>query len=293
MRKSAIIVVIATAIVATTASGKVKRRTLGIFQNNVPETETIAPENMEFVYDYSWCNDTTGELSDNFTTDRMLLQIGADGISKFSSYKNLTVDSLLMNLSQEQVADAALEGQLSNGEFMTIFKNYPAGRLTHTEKICMDWFRYEEDMPSLEWELTDSTTNVLGYECREAKCNFRGREWTAFYSEEIPVMEGPWKLQGLPGLIMKAYDKNGHYTFESIGIKSNASRPITIYKVPYNTTSRQKYYDAKNRYDVNPYAYFEAGGHGHITVTDEAGNPALDAYDPIELPFEYIERDWK
>ena len=46
MRKSAIIVVIAAAIVATTASGKVKRRTLGIFQNNVPETETIAPENM-------------------------------------------------------------------------------------------------------------------------------------------------------------------------------------------------------------------------------------------------------
>lgn len=60
-----------------------------------------------------------------------------------------------------------------------------------------------------------------------------------------PGHGGSLKLQGLPGLIMKAYDKNGHYTFECIGIKSNASRPITIYKVPYNTTSRQKYYDAK------------------------------------------------
>ena len=92
---------------------------------------------------------------------------------------------------------------------------------------------------------------------------------------------------------MKASDKDGHYRFECIGIKSNATRPITIYKVPYNDTSRSKYYDAKNRYDVNPYAYYEAGGHGSITVTDEAGNPVLDAYDPIELPFDYIERDWR
>ena len=54
---------------AMAASGKVMRRTLGIFQSKVPETETIAPETMEFVYDYSWCNDTTGQLEDNYTPD--------------------------------------------------------------------------------------------------------------------------------------------------------------------------------------------------------------------------------
>lgn len=281
------------AIVATTASGKIMRRTLGILQNEVPETEIIAPETMEFVYDYSWCNDTTGSLEDNYTSDQMLLQIGRDGLSKFSSYKNLNVDSILMNITDEQLFQAADDGKLANGEFMTIFKNYPAGKLTHTEKICMDWFRYEEEIPQLDWELTDSVANVLGYECQGAKCKFRGREWTAFYREEIPIMDGPWKLSGLPGLIMKATDKDGHYNFECIGIKSKADRPITIYKVPFNNTDRIKYYDAKHRYDINPYAYFEAGGHGHITVTDEAGNPSLEAYDPIELPFDYIERDWR
>ncbi len=292
MKKTTIIlVVIMTLTVAS--SGKVLRRTLDILQNNVPETETIQPETMEFVYDYSWCNDTTDQLEDRYTTDRMLLQIGSNGMSKFSSYKNLTVDSLLMNITQEQVAEAALDGKLSNGEFMTIFKNYPAEKLTHTEKICMDWFRYEEDMPQLEWELTDSVATVLGYECHSAICNFRGREWTVFYAEDIPVMDGPWKLHGLPGLIMKASDKDGDYLFECIGIKSKADRPITIYQVAYNTTSRAKYYDAKHRYDINPYAYYEAGGHGHITVTDENGNLMMDAYDPIDLPFDYIERDWR
>ena len=292
MKKTAFIIM-AAMIFAASMSGKVLRRTISIFQGSAPETEIIATETMEFVYDYSWCIDTTGQLEDNFTSDQMLLQIGEGGLSKFSSYKNLTVDSLLMNMSSEQIADAAMDGKMSNGEYMTIFKNYPTGQLTHTEKICMDWFRYVEDIPALEWELTDSVITVLGYECHEAICDFRGRRWSAFYAEDIPIMDGPWKLHGLPGLIMKASDDKGHYRFECIGIKSNASRPITIYEVPYNTTSRRKYYDAKNRYDVNPYAYFEAGGHGHITVTDEAGNPQLDAYDPIELPFDYIERDWK
>lgn len=275
------------------ASGKTLRRQLTIFQNTVPETVTLAPETMEFVYDYRWCVDTTGMLEDNVSSDNMLLQIGPDGLSKFSSLRNLTVDSILMRSSSEQIANAAKEGKLSTGEFMTIYKNHPHGKLTHTEKICQDWMRYEEEMPRLDWALTDSTANVLGYECHGAKCSFRGREWKVFYTEEIPLTEGPWKLQGLPGLIMKATDEKGHYSFECIGIKSKADRPITIYNVPYNNVSRSEYYDTKHRYDVNPYAYYEATTGGHITVTDEAGNPSLDAYDPIELPFDYLELDWK
>lgn len=274
-------------------SGKITRRQLSIYQNTVPETETLANETMEFVYDYRYCIDTTQSISDNMTSDRMLLQIATEGVSKFSSYKNLTVDSILMRSTQEQIVNAALEGKLSTGEFMTIYKNYPSGKLTHTEKICMDWFRYDEEMPSFEWELIDSTVNILGYECHGAKCRFRGREWTVFYTEEIPVMDGPWKLHGLPGLIMKASDENNHYVFECIGINSSGNRPVTIYKVPFNNTDRKGYYDAKNRYDLNPYAYYETTTGGHITVSDEAGNPMLDAYDPMELQFDYIERDWK
>lgn len=292
MKKIFLILAIA-GVTASVASGKVLRRQLSIFQGSVPETETLAPETMEFVYDYRWCVDTTATLQENYDSDNMLLQIGPGGLSKFSSYKNLTVDSIIMRSSSDQIAQAAMDGKLSNGEFMTIYKNYPEGRLTHTEKICQDWFRYDEEMPELDWELTDSVTTVLGYECQSARCSFRGREWTVFYTEEIPIMDGPWKLHGLPGLIMKASDKEGHYTFECIGIKSKADRPVTIYKVPFNKTDRRGYYDAKHRYEVNPYAYYEATTGGHITVTDEAGNPQPDAYDPIELPYDYIELDWK
>lgn len=292
MRKTFLIIIL-LAVAASAISAKIMRRQLSIFQGGVPETETIAPETMEFVYDYKYCVDTTGSLSDNYESDNMLLQIAPGGLSKFSSYKNLTVDSVIMRSSSEQIAQAAMDGKLSNGEFMTIYKNYPDGKLTHTEKICMDWLRYDEDMPRFEWQLTDTVATVLGYECRGAKCSFREREWTVLYTEEIPIMDGPWKLHGLPGLIMKASDEKGHYTFECIGIKSKADRPITIYKVPYNNTDRKGYYDIKHKWESNPYAYYEATTGGHVTVTDQAGNPTPDAYEPMELPYGYLELDWK
>ena len=292
MRKTFLIIIL-LAVAASAISAKILRRQLTTFQGGVPETETIAPETIEFVYDYKYCVDTTGSLSDNYESDNMLLQIAPGGLSKFSSYKNLTVDSIIMRSSSEQIAQAAMDGKLSNGEFMTIYKNYPDGKLTHTEKICMDWLRYDEDMPRFEWLLTDTVATVLGYECRGAKCSFRGREWTVLYTEEIPIMEGPWKLHGLPGLIMKASDEKGHYTFECIGIKSKADRPITIYKVPFNNTDRKGYYDIKHKWESNPYAYYEATTGGHVTVTDQAGNPTPDAYEPMALPYEYLELDWK
>ncbi len=291
--KRIIFIIAIIAGIALMSSGKAVRRTLNILMNSVPETETLANETMEFVYDYSCCIDTTGSLEENFINENMLLQIATDGLSKFSSYKNLTIDSLIMRSTSEQLIQAAQSGRLNNGDFMTIYKNYPAGKLTHTEKICQDWFCYEEAMPVMEWELTDTTVNILGYDCQGARCNFRGREWLAFFAEEIPIAEGPWKLYGLPGLIMKASDSTGEYSFECVGIKSKADRPITIYQVPFNKVKRKDYYDAKHRYEINPYAYAESTAGIHIRVTDEAGNPSLDAYDPIELSYDFLELDWR
>ncbi len=291
--KKSLLILAAILVLATAAIGK--RKTLRIMQNSVPETETLADGTLEFLYRYSYNVDTLDRARDYRESDDMLLQISPAGISKFSSLKNLTVDSIVAKSSHEQFSAlfSSNPDAVRNGEFLTIFKNYPEGKLTHTEKICYDWVRYEEEMPAIEWELTDSTANVLGYECKSAQARFRGREWTVFYTEEIPIAEGPWKLYGLPGLIMKASDEKGDYTFECIGINSKAQRPITLYKVPFNNMSRVEYYDTKHRYEINPYTYFEATTGGHITVTDEAGNPALDAYEPEELPYGYLELDWR
>ncbi|MCI9053812.1 MAG: GLPGLI family protein [Muribaculaceae bacterium] len=293
MKKIIVILLLPAVLLPLALCGKTVRRTLGIIQSRVPESSVLAHETMELVYDYKYCVDTTGTLTDNYESDRMLLQISDGGLSKFSSYTNLTVDSLIPTLTSDQMLAAASDGKLSNGEFMTTFKNWPAGHITNVDKICDDWFRYQEETPVIGWRLTDGVETVLGYECRKAECDFRGRHWTVLYAEDIPVMDGPWKLHGLPGLILKATADGGLYGFECVGIKSRANRPITIYDVPFNTTTRPKFYDTKHRYDINPYAYYEAMGGGHVTVTDAAGNPVADSYDPIELQYDYIETDWR
>ena len=67
----------------------------------------------------------------------------------------------------------------------------------------------------------------------------------------------------------------------------------TLYDVPYNNTDRRKYYDTRHRFDINPYSYFESSGGGTISVSDEDGNPVLDAFDATDIPYDYIERDWR
>lgn len=291
---SAIITLLTAILLPSVCGAKVTRQKLGIFRPQVPASTVLSqkPGTLEFVYDYSFSVDSAGIIDGEREADKMLLQIAPDGLSKFTSLTSITTDSVIMNTTPEQRAEAIMDGKLKKGESMNVFKNYPSsGRMTNTEIVCEDWFRYEEEIPDFGWELTDSVKTILGYECKGARCSFRGRDWMVYYAEDIPVMEGPWKLCGLPGLIMEAQADGDEYSFVCIGIRNNSPRPITLYDVPYNNASRLKFYDAKHRYDINPYAYFEATGGGKVTVVDENGNPV--AHQAIELPYDYIEKDWR
>lgn len=297
MNRKIIASILAAAIlIPAMTDAKTTRRKLSIFSPNIPKSTVIAPSDgaVEFTYEYSYNVDSTGKPDGTRESDTMILQIASDGVSKFSSLTNIMADSVCMTTTPEQRVDAILEGKLKRGEMMCIFKNYPlAGRVTHTEQICQDWFRYDEEMPVMDWELTDSTKTILGYECAGAETDFRGRHWRVFYTPDIPLMEGPWKLHGLPGLIMEAKADGEEYTFGCIGIRTASPREITLYDVPYNNTDRRKYYDTRHRFDINPYGYFESSGGGTISVSDEDGNPVLDAFDATDIPYDYIERDWR
>lgn len=63
-----------------------------------------------------------------------------------------------------------------------------------------------EDNDQQKWELIDEQKVIGSLECSKAICSFRGRIYTAWYANNIPVAFGPWKFNGLPGLIVEVCD---------------------------------------------------------------------------------------
>ena len=84
----------------------------------------------------------------------------------------------------------------------------------------------QESLPRLEWKLEGETRELGGLKVYKATADFRGRLYTAWYHPDIPLPIGPWKLQGLPGVILEAYDAEAffHAVFKSLG--SIAEAPV-------------------------------------------------------------------
>ncbi len=108
--------------------------------------------------------------------------------------------------------------------------------------------------------IEDSTSTVLGYECVMATAEYHGRHWKAWFSPEIPMSFGPWKLRGLPGLIFKA-EANGDFSFEATGIEQTDRMITPMYlKENYTKTDRKKALEDAEYYANNVESILNARG---------------------------------
>ena len=114
--------------------------------------------------------------------------------------------------------------------FFYFYNNYPtAGKRTVTD-YAFKKFYYEEEITEPRWEITPGDTIILDYPCKRAITNYRGRVWTAYFTMQLPIAEGPWMLRGLPGLILYAKDDSGVFSFDCIDIK-RADEPMRAPKL--------------------------------------------------------------
>ena len=85
-----------------------------------------------------------------------------------------------------------------------VWTNYPEGQVTVRDAIPPSIYETREKRKTIKWTLNDDTLTVAGYLCKTAVCQLHGLKWTVRYAEDIPTTAGPWKLCGLPGLIVEA-----------------------------------------------------------------------------------------
>jgi GLPGLI family protein len=160
-------------------------------------------------------------LNSNFIKQEDMMLIIGENTSKYISYNYYHADSLTrgMSFSEFQKLVSDVDHPLPLVRFQTVFiKNYPIGEITCTDHIIGGSFKYEENLDVFDWELLPDTSTFKGFKVQKAICNYGGREWTAWFSKDIPFNDGPYKFNGLPGLILKIQDSKKHYFFEFTSI---------------------------------------------------------------------------
>lgn len=137
---------------------------------------------------------------------------------------------------------------------------------------------YTEPYPLQQWKMGTETQTILGHRCQKATCHWRGRDFVAWFSADIPVRLGPWSFGGLPGLILKLYDVQKFYTWEAVSLRSGTF-PITKRKYDGfhkdNRTHVYKLQVAANR------DHLKAGGAIDRRTGQLKSNP--HPYEPLEL----------
>lgn len=193
--------------------------------------------------------------------DDMVLRIGKTA-SQFFSRHTFYHDSLWADPDgRKKAEDLSIESLWAFDQPKTfghrttkdyLYKNYPEGKMTtYTNDFINVNFFYEEDYIPQQWIIGDSTKQILGYSCKKAECNFRGRHWIAWFAADIPIKDGPWKLNGLPGLILEAYDSKKDYFYTATYIDQKPFFPVTFYKFKDNATiqtDRLTYNDTLEKY---------------------------------------------
>lgn len=145
-------------------------------------------------------------------------------------------------------------------------------------------YKYDEDIFPMKWTLLPAKMNLLSYDCQEAETTFRGRTYKAWFTNDIPMPEGPWKFGGLPGLILLIQDTKGHYIYECIGIQHTKQNiPIKYWKWKYESIERTQLQKIAKRMSMDTYDYL-------ISIDQPvAGDPIklkkslVYPYNPIEL----------
>ncbi len=131
--------------------------------------------------------------------------------------------------------------------------------------VGMSLLSYKEPIIK-NWKLIDETRIINAITCKKAEVTFKGRNWIAWYSPEIPLPYGPYKFSGLPGLIVKIADDKGNYDFELVRSVPNSQlkgRLINIKKSRYTEaieTTQPKLRQAIRNADANAATVLESYG---------------------------------
>ena len=279
---------------------------LALAQNpiNIDEYKVIDQSRFIITYEAMMTDDSLKPTEHNY--DRLVLMVG-DSISRCYSNTMYRYDSAF-TISERKGHDSYKNmshfvGDSGGVWVPDVYKYYGSKRMTVMHRIDearVPIYLYDEPLDLMDWKMSFGTKEIHGYPCFKAECDFRGRHWTAWFTMQIPVKDGPWKFCGLPGLILEMEESRGHYAFRCIGIE-NQQKPIIWYDGPrfedYQRCTRADVMKQEEDYHADFIGYIRMVNPGiqiHIAKMDASGKYAgseeapkgykkVLPYNPVEL----------
>jgi GLPGLI family protein len=179
-------------------------------------------------YKFSHVRDTTNR--DKPYTENMILFVGTTS-SAYKSYDRKIQEALMKKQVADQLAEQKGSGRVNikvTGGAPTTrneFYQFPLQKKLVRKERLITPYLIEEAMPVINWSISSDTASFAGLHCQKATGHFKGRDYTAWFCPDLPFHTGPWKLNGLPGLIVEAYDVHKEVVFKFDGLEEVTFTP--------------------------------------------------------------------
>jgi len=149
---------------------------------------------------------------------------------KDSTSKNLIKENFNLDISKDEMKYYNRIYYINDSIYATKnqygFKGYKQTSFLIKKNNSNEYQNYEyigdvnfykiDEKAEQNWKITDSIKIADELHFQKATTQFGGRNWVAWFSKDIPIPYGPYKFNGLPGLIVELYDTKEDYHFKVI-----------------------------------------------------------------------------
>lgn len=154
-----------------------------------------------FIYEYQFKTDSASTEKRKVS---MVLDVNPDQV-KFYNYDFVVTDSI----------------NKTRGENSVIWDDTPAlvrkrNSAVNTNYVMVQSMFAVDTDDKVNWDLTGETRTIGSYKVQKATTQYGGRNWTAWFTKDIALSEGPYKFRGLPGMIFEIYDDKDNFKFSLV-----------------------------------------------------------------------------
>lgn len=245
--------------------------------------QCIDTARLEIRYSFKFKNHPSQK---DYYEDIRVIQVGRNVIKDFSEivyhYDSLATEKFKKGLSTSNNPNVTFPCE--------IYSYQKAKRRNEKYRMILDAgvLCYPSAWTDLNWNYSsEDAIKLFGYTCNKATTRFAGREYTAWYTLDVPIPYGPYKFSGLPGLIVRLESK-GMYLWEMCSL---SRAPSCIYNYQYEKEQKCTAETAArtiSRMMTTPMTFLRSAG-SKIMVRQSDGSFAPPATGEKEIPYEPIE----